>query len=435
MVVATQRQHGDASVSKPDRTTNLRVLLLTQFYPPVIGGEERHVRNLGAALAARGHQVGVATQAGPRAAGTEQDGAVAVHALRGTLQRVGALFTDPQRQHAPPIPDPELTLGLRRLIAREQPDIIHAHNWMLHSFIPLKPFIRAPLVVTLHDYSLVCARKNFMHQGQPCSGPAWLKCLRCANDHYHGVKGSITALGNWANGALERQAVNKFLAVSGAVARFNNLAGGNVPFEVVPNFVPDNISELSTEPLDAYLSHLPGEYILFVGDLHPQKGVGLLLDAYARLASPPPLVLIGRRFAETPVTLPPGAVVFESWPHAAIMHAWRRCLFGVAPSIWHEPCATVVLEGMAQAKPMVVTDMGGMPDLVDHGTTGLVMPPDPASIAHALATLIADPDLRQRMGTAGLARVANFKASTVVDRIQRVYQELLTHSPADARAA
>lgn len=97
----------------------MRILLLTQFYPPIIGGEERHVRNLAAALAARGHEVSVATQASRDDAGSTVDGAVRVHRLRGTLRRLSVLFSDPERPFAPPIPDPEMTLALRAVIARE----------------------------------------------------------------------------------------------------------------------------------------------------------------------------------------------------------------------------------------------------------------------------------------------------------------------------
>jgi glycosyltransferase involved in cell wall biosynthesis len=402
----------------------MRVLLLSQFYPPVIGGEERHVRNLAAALAARGHSVAVATQATRGRPGIEQDGAVKVHYLRGTLQRVSGLFSDRERPFAPPVPDPELVLGLRRVLAQEQPDIIHAHNWLLHSCLPLKPTVRAPLVVTLHDYSLVCARKNLLREGSPCSGPALSRCPGCAAQQYGGMKGALVAAANAFSSAFERRAVDKFLAVSGAVARLNALERTRVPFEVIPNFVPDDIDTLG-EADAGRLAALPEEYILFVGDLHPQKGILLLLEAYGRLASPPPLLLIGRRFPETPIEPPPGVRILEAWPHAAVMHAWKRCLLGVAPSIWHEPCATVVLEAMAQGKPMVVTDMGGMPDLVADGENGYVVAPDAGALAAALARLLDNPVLRLQMGEASRRRSRAFMAAAIVSRIERVYGALL----------
>jgi glycosyltransferase involved in cell wall biosynthesis len=164
--------------------------------------------------------------------------------------------------------------------------------------------------------------------------------------------------------------------------------------------------------------------MLYVGDLSRQKGVHVLLDAYRSVGTDVPLVLIGRRFPDFPGELPPGATVFCAWPHPAILQAWKRCLFGLAPSIWHEPCATVVMEGMAMGKPMVVSDLGGMPDLVEDGETGLVVAPGPVPLAGALRRLLGDADLRRRMGLAGREKVRHFQARAVVGRIEAVYQEL-----------
>lgn len=409
----------------------MRILLLAQFYPPVIGGEERHVHNLAAALAARGHEISVATQANQEDAGCTLDGAVRVHRLRGTAQRLARLFSDPERPYAPPFPDPELTLALRRVIARERPDIIHAHNWMLHSFLPLRPFTPVPFVVTMHDLALICPRKTLLYMGEtPCDGPGLVKCLRCAGQNYGGLKGGITVIANWLDSIYERRAVDKFLVVSRSIARFNRLSENT---EVIPNFVPDNLNDLSLDADPALLACLPEQYILFVGDLLARKGVGVLLDAYRKLSAPPPLVLIGRRCPDTPSDLPPGVHLLGSWPHAAIMHAWHRCLFGVAPSVVHDACATVVLEAMSESKAMIVSDRGGMPDMVVDGETGFVVPPTPDALAVAMRHLIADHELRQRMGAAGRARVSQFQASAVVDRIEDVYRTLI--APRAALAA
>ena len=66
----------------------MRVLMLAQFYPPMIGGEERHVRNLSLALAKRGHSVTVATTWQHGLQEVEAEEGVRIHRLRGTMQRV-----------------------------------------------------------------------------------------------------------------------------------------------------------------------------------------------------------------------------------------------------------------------------------------------------------------------------------------------------------
>jgi len=404
----------------------MRILMLTQFFPPIIGGEERHVLNLSKALASRGHDVTVATQAHPAREAYGVESGVKVHRLRGSFARGATLYSDAERRHAPPFPDPELLHGLSRLIAREKPDIVHAHNWLLHSFLPLKRSQGPGLVITLHDYSLVCARKNLMYRGEICSGPAAGKCLGCAQQHYGTLKGSVTAVANWASSLLERRVADRFVTVSSAVAEHCGLPGGRAPFEVLPNFIPDNAGELSEER-DERLGALPPEgYILFVGDLNRIKGVPVLLEAYAKLREAPPLVLIGRRFPETPDRLPANVSVFESWPHASVMHAWSRCIFGVAPSIWLEPCCTVVLEANAVGKAMIATKHGGMVDLVADGESGLlVRPGDSDALADAMRTLIDKPDLRNRLAEASQKRVEKFMAKSIVPQIERVYQDVI----------
>lgn len=412
----------------------MRILLLSQFYPPIVGGEERHVRNLAAALAQRGHRVGVATLWFPGAAARERDGEVEVYRIRGTLQRLPGLFAESERRHAPPFPDPELALALARLVATERPDVVHAHNWLVASFLPVKAWCGARLVVTLHDYSLVCAKKNFMHAGRVCAGPRLSRCLPCAAAHYGATKGAVTTFGSFASRALAHRAVDRFIAVSHAVARHTGLAEAGVPFEVIPNFVPDDVAsrDCAGDPgSDTAVSDLPDDgFILFVGDLMHLKGVDVLLDAYAGLDRAPPLVLIGRRCPDTPKQLPPNVHLLGPRPHPAIMQAWRRCLFGVLPSVGPEACATVVMEAMASGKPVIASDIGGMPDLVDSGETGLLVPPDDvAALNRAMANLLDAPGRIASMGAAALARVESLKARAVVTRIERLYREVLHARP------
>lgn len=92
-----------------------------------------------------------------------------------------------------------------------------------------------------------------------------------------------------------------------------------------------------------------------------------------------------------------------------------------------EGLGTSLLDAMACGKPIVATRVGGIPEVVVDGETGLLVPPrDPAAIAEAVTRLLLDPDLRERMGAAGLARVrAHFSAETMVANTLRAYQQLM----------
>jgi glycosyltransferase involved in cell wall biosynthesis len=405
----------------------MRILLLAQFYPPVVGGEERHVRNLAAALSRRGHTVRVATLWVPGNCDPEiANDNVTIHRIKGSLQRLSGLFAENERRHAPPFPDPEVVAGLRRIVVQFKPDVVHAHNWLVHSFLPLKTWSGASLVVTLHDYSLICPRKTFIYYGEICEGPHLKKCWGCAGDQYGTVKGLVTTLGNLASSYIERRTVDKFIAVSHSVARHNFLAEFGVNYEVIPNFIPDDVAVLNQDSKSC-VGQLPDAYILFAGDQTFFKGLPVLLDAYAGLRDAPPLVLIGRHMEDTPQTLPPNVHQFGTWPHDAIMHAWHNCLFGVVPSINLDACPTVVMEAMSCGKPVVATNMGGIPDIMVDGSTGILVPPgNVGALQNALQQLCTSPNLISHMGQASLERVAQFKAGCVVPQIERVYHTV-TH--------
>lgn len=405
----------------------MRILMLTQFYWPVIGGEERLVQDLGIELVRRGHEVAVATLWHEGLAEFELDRGVRVYRIRGLAQRAGWLFTEPGRRHAPPWPDPEVLQSLRWVIGQERPEIVHAHNWLVYSFLPLKLWSQARLVMTLHDYSLVCAKKRLMWKGAPCSGPGLTKCLACASEHYGVVKGIPVTLSNWVMGAVERVAVDMYLPVSQAVAAKNGLVGSHLPFQVIPNFVPNAVGE-SILDSDPHHAQLPKEdYLLFVGDLSRDKGVEVLLSAHADLLNPPPLVLIGRRCSDTPTEFPRNVIVLNSWPHEAVMIAWQRSSIALVPSVVPETFGIVAIEAMAAGRPVIASRTGGLPDVVIDGETGLLVPPgDPGALRQALERLLADPKLCEYMGHAGKRRVAEFRANTVVPRIEQVYRTVLT---------
>ncbi len=404
----------------------VHILMLAQFYPPIIGGEERHVHNLSTELAARGHDVAVATLWHEGMPAFECDQGVRIYRIRGSLQRVSVLFSEKERQHAPPFPDPEALLALRRIIMYERPDIVHAHNWIVHSFTPLKAWSKAKLVITLHDSSLICAKKRFMYHEAVCSGPALMKCLGCAAEYYGVAKGVPTTLANQVWGKVECHTVDMFLPVSQAIAEVTQLVRYGRPHRVIPNFVPNDLGK-SLSDADPLLSQLPDDnYLLFVGDMTRDKGVEVLLRAHAEMRSQVPLVFIGRPAADFSVNLLPNVRVLQSWPHAAVMSAWSRCVIALMPSIVLDACPTVAMEAMAMGRPVVASRIGGLSDIVVAGETGFLVPPgDWRALRKAIQRLLVDPSLRERMGARAKQRVVEFQARTVVPRIEQVYQEVL----------
>lgn len=413
----------------------MRILMLTDLYPPIIGGVEQHVRNLSAELVARGHSVAVATLWHSGLAEYEEQGGVRIYRMRGTMARVERLFSDGGRRYAPPFPDPEVTIALRKIVSKERPQIVHAHNWLLHSYLPIKAFSRARLVVTLHDYSLICPKKNLMHNGQLCAEPSLSKCIGCASQHYGRAIGVPTVIAHKLTGVPERKMVDMFMPVSSAVAEGNRLPGSGLPYQVVPNFVPDNIADTAGDA-EHWLKQLPGgDFMLFVGALGKHKGVEVLLEAYKDMQEAPPLVMIGADWPDTPKEFPANTHVLRNWPHHAVMQAWKRSMLAIVPSIWPEPCPTVAMEAMSCGKAVIAARSGGLPDIVSHEESGIVVAAnDPTALREAMLRLVADPALRERMGAAGRIRLSHFQASNVISRIESVYTQLLRQKKAPIAA-
>jgi glycosyltransferase involved in cell wall biosynthesis len=411
-----------AAQGKPSRP--LRILLIAQFYPPVIGGVEVHVQALARGLVARGHEVVVATHAtddnGP---GERLDEGVRVRSLQGAVQRIGPLFTT-ERRHAIPLADPELVRGLRQIAREFRPDIVHAHNWLGRSYVPLKREIGVPYLVSLHDSGRICTQGRMMYRGKElCTGPSVGRCLSCCVVQFGALKGSVTYLGNRMARGGEAGVVDLFLPVSSAVAESNHLRRDGLPFVVVPNFAAD--AEPTADCDDPRLAELPDEpFILQVGDVVADKGVGVLFDAYRSLASPPPLVLIGRIAEEVRRSLPPGSIAVGTWPHELVLEAWRRSMFGTMPSLCLDACPTVTFEAMAARKPVVASALGGLIDQVVDSVTGiLVAPGDAAALAQAIQRLADDGPLREKMGAAARTRFeSEFRADVVIDRIESIYR-------------
>jgi glycosyltransferase involved in cell wall biosynthesis len=405
----------------------MRIMMLAQSFAPIVGGEERVVEDLSRELVGRGHEVSIATLQQPGGLQAEEVAGARVYPLSSSSYRVTRSSRDTERRHAPPAPDPEAVKDLSRVLRRERPQIVHAHNWLVHSYLPLARGAHSALVLSLHDYGLICATKRLRRQNHVCSGPAPVKCQICASEHYGVTKGLVAAFGTRSNESRLRKAVDVFLPVSSTVEELCRIREDETS-RVIPNF----IGELPPAPADdPRLAQLPDEpFVLYFGDVTEDKGAWELAEAYRELDDPPPLVLIGRCYIDE-LESRPGVHVMGAWPHALAIEALRRSLFSVAPSLWPEPFGLVALEAAAAGKPIAATATGGLRDIVVDGETGLLVPPeDREALAAALQKLISDADLRERLGAAAKQQAAKFSPASIVPQFEQAYELALEkHHP------
>jgi glycosyltransferase involved in cell wall biosynthesis len=399
----------------------VKILIVSDFYPPVIGGVPRHVQSLAREMDKRGHEVTVCTLRHGDSPSLDHDGRVKVHRLEGLFQRLPLIYNDPGIRFHPPVPDPLLVRRLRAIVAQEAPDIIHTHGWILHSVLCLRGAFDIPLVTTLHGYELFCPTMLLMKRDGVCDRAVGHACVPCGKDRY-GLAKSVAAYLGVRMGRRRLRAVSRYIAVSSYVKETNCRALGlrDEDIVTVPCFY-------SPEPVEEEAVELPQDFVLFVGLLWPHKGVDVLLEAYGRLDTGTELVMIGGRHPDYDYRGTEGARVIADAPHGVVMYAMSRCRFAVFPSVWPEPFGTVAIEAMSQGKAVVASGIGGLRDVVVSGETGLLVNPnDHGALAEAVASLLARRELTAEMGRKGRERFAeNFEADAVIPRIEEVYRSAI----------
>ena len=416
----------------------VRILVATDHFPPHIGGAQIQSRTLALELHRRGHDVQVATVWQNGSVRGETDEGVPVHRLR-QMRTLPLLARKRSQHHQPPFPDPVTIVELRRLIRKFKPEIIHSYGWISYSCAAALIGLDTPLIITSRDYAYGCPKRTLMYKdGNECTGPALLKCLDCAAQHYGPVKGWTAALGVLGSRPLLRWKTSAIHSISSYVQAMvrrdflddRTTAGGeegrnSVIHDVVGN-APSRVGDASgKDNVAARLRELPDEpFMLFVGALRRVKGVAELLAAYQLLDSPPPLVLIGTIEPDTPSSFPPGVRVLTDFPHAAVMEAWGRCLFGVLPSLWAEPFGTVVCEAMSRGRPVIATRPGGHTDMVVNGQTGLLVERgDVQALATAMRYMPENEQERERLARAAAVLAEQFTVAVSLPRLERMYVE------------
>lgn len=410
----SETQHSSAEVSEATVTTpRLRVLHLGKYFPPHRGGMETYLRDLLTALIEMGvHATTLvhASKAGLRTRETPAESyagppRVVRAATLGTL-----MFT--------PI-SPAFPWQLWRLLRQEQPDMLHLHLPNVSAFwaLLLPAARRVPWVIHWHADIPLDIRQR---------GIRWL---------YYLYRPLESALLRRASVIISTSPPYRDASIP--LSRWRDKC------RVVPLGLRDPITDTApgnshpplkrTEPAGHNALR-----VLAVGRLTYYKGFDVLLDAVARCPNVH-LDLVGdgelRSALQRRLTdkgLASRVTLHGPLDDLSLEKLWKHSDCLCLPSIERtEAFGMVLLEAMARSKPCIATSVNGsgMAWVVEHGRTGLVVPPDSAeAIAEAFVSLAADRDLLSRMGQAGRARFEeNFRIQASAAGILRVYQQLSFH--------
>ncbi len=401
--------------------------MLAQTYSPVVGGEERLVEDLSRQLAGRGHEVAVATLRQPlgRAAG-EPAASRSTCSTASSTASPGSRCTRSAatRRRCPTRGRPPSCAGC---CARCGPTSSTPTTGWSTPTCRWRGEPAPPLVLSLHDYGLLCPTKRLFYKGGVCSGPGAVKCLR------HAVRvlrrrrrGRWSPPGTRLSEPWVRRRVDMFLSVSSAVAELCRV-GRRRDHRIVPNFVGE-LPAAAGRCRRGALDFLPeGAVRPLLRRRRRGQGGGNLLDAHAELAEAPPLVLIGRRSIEglrpRPGVIAPGRcrTRWRSRRCAARLH--RRPL-DLGRAVRHRRPRG----GGGRASRSSPPTIGGLRDIVVDGETGLLVPPgDRVALREAMR---ADARRRRRCASGWGGRRAErarelFSPEAVVPLFEDAYRDAI----------
>jgi alpha-maltose-1-phosphate synthase len=383
----------------------MRILLLSNEYPPyVYGGAGVHVEYLARELARLDggrHHVQVLCFGDQTPDGSNLD-------VTGIAAPTPLAARDPRHTKFLDTIQRDVVMASMQTAA----DVVHCHTWYSHfAGCLIKQLAQVPLVLTTH--SLEPHRPWKVEQlGTAYHASSWIE--RTAYENADGVVAVSSSM---------KRDVNALYNVSDD--RIQVIHNGIDLDQYRPTPNPELVRSLGIDPTRPY--------VLFVGRITRQKGIVHLVRAVRHLPPGTQVVLcagapdtpeIGREMtaaideakASTPAdikwitTMVSREELIPIYTHAAVF---------VCPSVY-EPFGIINLEAMACETPVVASAVGGIPEVVVHGETGLLVPIEPRSsvdvepkdpdrfardLAASITTLLADPDRRARMATAARGRV------------------------------
>jgi glycosyltransferase involved in cell wall biosynthesis len=374
----------------------LSFCMATTFYPPYsFGGDAIHVWRLSNELARRGHQVTVVHSADayrffeplePSVEYANEPG-VSVTPIRTRTHRLAPVITYLSGRPG---------LYARRLSrALDKPfDVVHFHNVSLLGGPRILSYGTGVKLYTLHEHWLVCPMHVlFKNRREPCEKP---QCFRCSLAYRRPPQ-------PWrATGLLERELANVdlFLSPSRFTIDAHRVRGFTAPIRHLPYFVPKSAT-LDRPPV----AHGPRPYFLFVGRLEPVKGVETLIDRFRDF---PAADLVVAGHGDLAESLRRQAAGLDNVRLVGLVHSqdlpdlYAGATALIVPSVGVEAFGVVMLEAFAQRTPVIVRDLGALPEVVAESGGGLVYRTQ-EELGSAMRRLLDDPDLRARLGESGHA--------------------------------
>lgn len=415
----------------------MKILVCLHDYLPLHpGGSEVHAHQTARELVKRGHDV--------TALFTERDLAAEEGTLRrGELDGVKTIECVHQREYADVRDSYEqsaFTRAFEAAVADVRPDVVHFHHLALwgSGVVPAAKRAGARVVVTLHDYFLLCDVSTLMTpDDELCTEGVRGRCTSCLRRHPLRLEAWPAEMQALGEEALWQEA---------ARARFTQHRADLAAADLVispSRFLAERFGEagfLEPSSVEILRAGYPGEVrepkrrdpsralrVGYVGGVYPSKGIHVLVKAMARLRGEPiTLDLHGHLdwfpdyVAQLRAAARGAAITFHGpYPPADVDRILSSFDVLVVPSIWYENMPITIQEAFRNGLPVVTTDLGGMAEAVTHDIDGLTFARgDDQALAERLRDLATDAELFDRLAA---GRTVPPTLEEIVDRLELLY--------------
>jgi glycosyltransferase involved in cell wall biosynthesis len=399
------------------------------------GGSERYMFALARALGARGHEIVDFSMHDPRNLPSRYSRHFVSHRDYDAAG-LSAVLKAPAFIHSR-----EAARRMSDLLDEVHPDVAHLHN-IYHQLTPsiIAPLSRrrVPMVMTLHDYKLVCPSYAMFAHGEPCyrcHGRRYYRAVTTACAGSRARSALLAAESYWQGWTRVYDRVDRFIAPSEYLRGVMVEAGMSEDRVVfVPPLNPSS-AESGARAAAENSADLPARFVAYVGRLSREKGVHVLLAAM-RHTRGIPLVIFGdgpeapalRRAAEDARL----DVKFAGHAaHAVIEAALTRATAVILPTLSPENAPMAVLEAANAGVPVIVSNRGGLPELARRVGGVVVEAGDDAALARAIDDAWQDGERwREHARRAWEKYSAQHGADAHVNTVEAIYRDVI-----DARRA
>lgn len=321
----------------------------------------------------------------------------------------------------------EAVFNITKLIDAEKPHIAHLHNiyhQLTPSIISVLNKKGVKVVLTLHDGKLACPSYLMLDKGRICNACEGSSFWKPLSKNCLGSRGQEFLLmleAYWHKWAKSYEKVDLFLSTSRFYLDLVKRRIHEEKIRVLPNGIDLNSSPLSLKD---------NGYALYLGRLSREKGIETLLKAHSRLRNGMPLKVVGTGPFESHMRQRYKKAQFLGYLSGIeLERVLANASFVVVPSEWYENCPMVVLEAMAIGKAVIGSRIGGIPEQIDDGKTGLLFEMGNVNeLVEKMKLLSENTEMRRKLGMLARKKIeTKYSLDVHCRQLMQIYKSLLSN--------